>query len=560
MQPRHRAVPFAALLLSLFVALGAVTSTRPTTAAAPPVQPPGNAWTVEADPLATFHLNLRDADEHARLSTLLLASDLSPARDPEQATITVSDHELRNAQTIATHYWAVVAHQRSDVHNLSAKAVRAAASGWATDWKQLGGQARALTLYVPREYEHEIGNALRTSLTPTAVVLPLTEIIEAVAVDAGGIALIPATLLAPGVLGLVVDDYDPYRDPASASPLQTRRWIQRAPYAPLGFPDLAAAWQAPAQFDPVGLLATGDVVPTRCTGERLEALGDYNLMFDGTRHLIAAADIAIMPLEISLTSVGGPTPCTRTFMLQGSPLAAATFATAGFDVVTTAGNHAGDCWLNCPRHRAFRDTAANLDAAGLPHTGTGENRAEATTPVVLERQGLRFAFLAYDDIAHYFAATETEIGSATYDPDTLADDVQQAAALVDHVVISFSWGTEYTANPTRRQREAARIAADAGASLVVGNHPHWVQAVEQIGETVVFYALGNFVFDQSWSIPTTQGFIAEVGFDVDRVLGFRLRPVVIQDVHRPDLVDPAREGAAILQRAWAASDRLQPRS
>jgi len=87
-----------------------------------------------------------------------------------------------------------------------------------------------------------------------------------------------------------------------------------------------------------------------------------------------------------------------------------------------------------------------------------------------------------------------------------------------------------------------------------------VQAVERIGETVVFYALGNFVFDQSWSIPTTQGFIAEVGFASNRVLGFRLRPIVIQDVHRPDLVDPARDGAAILERAWAATDRLLARS
>lgn len=534
---------FAALCLSLFVARGAAATSNV-------------AASIDTGP--TFYVDLQDPDELERISLLLTASGLTRSDAPAASMVAVSDRELRGAESVTTRYWAAVAHQRSDVQDLSAKELRAAASGLATDWRILGGHARALTMYLPREHVRPIANALRTTLSAAVVVLPLAEILDAVARDVGGLAVVPADVLEPGVLGLVVDGYDPYRDPASTSTLRTRRWIQRAIDAPISTARLLAAWESPAAFDPVGLLATGDVAPTRCTGERLEALGDFNPMFDGTRDLIRAADIAVMPLEISLTSVGGPTPCTHTFNLQGSPKAAPTFAAAGFDVVTTAGNHAGDCWQNCPRFLAFRETIANLDSAGLAHTGTGENRTEATTPVILERGGLRFAFLAYDDIAHYFAATETEIGSSTYDPETLASDVRHAATRADHVVVS--WGTEYTADPTRRQRNAARIAAEAGASLVIGNHPHWVQAVERIGETVVFYALGNFVFDQSWSIPTTQGFIAEVGFASNRVLGFRLRPIVIQDVHRPDLVDPARDGAAILERAWAATDRLLARS
>ena len=102
--------------------------------------------------------------------------------------------------------------------------------------------------------------------------------------------------------------------------------------------------------------------------------------------------------------------------------------------------------------------------------------------------------------------------------------------------------------------------------MVLGNHPHWAQAVGVIDGAVVAYALGNFVFDQSWSVETTQGMVIEAGFTVDRTLGYRLRPVVIRGlgtgprhIFRPEFVDPAAEGAPILDRVWEASDRLPER-
>jgi hypothetical protein len=64
------------------------------------------------------------------------------------------------------------------------------------------------------------------------------------------------------------------------------------------------------------------------------------------------------------------------------------------------------------------------------------------------------------------------------------------------------------------------------------------------------------VFDQPWSVETTQGMLLEVGFTKQRVLGYRLRPEVIRDRYQPALVDLAGEGAPILQRVWEASDQL----
>jgi poly-gamma-glutamate synthesis protein (capsule biosynthesis protein) len=80
--------------------------------------------------------------------------------------------------------------------------------------------------------------------------------------------------------------------------------------------------------------------------------------------------------------------------------------------------------------------------------------------------------------------------------------VANARKFANVVIIVPHWGVEYTADPSPRQREFARAAAAAGADMIVGNHPHWVQAHEKIGGMFVAYALGNFVFDQDWSLET----------------------------------------------------------
>ena len=203
----------------------------------------------------------------------------------------------------------------------------------------------------------------------------------------------------------------------------------------------------------------------------------------------------------------------------------------------------------------MQQTRAHLEAAGLAVTGAGDTLAEAREPAILTVDGVTFAFLGYDQIAwQHYGAREDAPGTAHADLDGLAEDVRAAAARADHVIVGFSWGVEYIAEPTAREREVARTAIEAGASLVVGNHPHWVQATEWIGDAFVAYGLGNFVFDQDWSVETTQGAVLEVGFTAERILGVRLRPTAVRQMHLVELVPPdSAEGAAILGQIWDAT-------
>jgi poly-gamma-glutamate synthesis protein (capsule biosynthesis protein) len=368
--------------------------------------------------------------------------------------------------------------------------------------------------------------------------------------------------LRTGLLALIVDGHDPYRDPAITAPLRVERWI-KAPNEAIAkqVADLLG-WDASlADFNPAGVLATGDYIPARCAWSSAEAAGGALAIFDapGMRDLLRAADLTVVPLEVGLMTSNPPTPCVSTTVLQGAASAVDALADAGVDIVTRASNHSLDCWGACSGILVMQETDAVLQQAGIPSAGLGIDAAEARAATVVERDGIRFGVLAYDDIAPWYHAEPGSAGTAGLDLTTLADDVRAAKQAADHVLVAIHAGVEYQAEPTERQREAARIAIEAGASLVIGNHPHWVQATEQVGDGFVVYALGNFVFDQPWSVPTQQGMLLEAGFTRERMIGYRLRPHIIRDRFQPTLLDPAGEGAEILNRVWAASDLIAGR-
>ncbi|HEY8173086.1 MAG TPA: CapA family protein [Dehalococcoidia bacterium] len=304
------------------------------------------------------------------------------------------------------------------------------------------------------------------------------------------------------------------------------------------------------------LLFTGDIIPVRCTYARLQALDDYNAPFVPLHDVLAGADITIGSLDTTISRSARPIGCTPTFNLAAPAQAADGLAYAGFDVMAHAANHIKDCGAVRCGDASMLETIEILRAKGIATTGSGATVVAARTPAVLTRDGVRIAFLAYDDIASYYHANTVTAGSAPLDSATVGDDIAAARRVADFVVVMPHWGVEYTANPTSRQREFARAAAAGGADLIVGNHPHWVQAHEEIGETFVAYALGNFVFDQDWSLETQQGAMLEVSLTGAEITGTRYIPVHIYDEYQPRLAPPD-EAAAIIARIENASAALR---
>lgn len=453
-----------------------------------------------------------------------------------------------NATVVPIEAYALVVHPRAPLYDLT----REEASALLTGTPREEGSTTAFELVADEHATQWLDHAFPVAnrFVRLAATVPL---LDEVAGGQSIIGLVPAAALDPRVRALTVDGHDPYRDPWSASPLVDARTVAgpnaESVTAALGRTERALA-------DPVGFLATGELIPARCVTARVADLEDgYDVIFDGTRQRIGAADLAMAHWEPAIVD-DTPTPCTPTFNMSTLPEAAHAAARAGIDVALAVGNHVGDCWTGCSYIAAVQQTVAHLRDAGLVVAGAGDTLDEARQPALVTVDGITFAFLGYDEIAwaHYGARADTP-GTAHADLDGLADDVRAAAELADHVVVGFSWGVEYVAEPSPRQREAARTAIEAGASLVVGNHPHWVQATEWIEDGFVAYGLGNFIFDQDWSVETTQGAVLEVGFTADRILGVRLRPTAIRQQHLVELLDPAAgEGPVILDQIWRATD------
>ena len=116
------------------------------------------------------------------------------------------------------------------------------------------------------------------------------------------------------------------------------------------------------------------------------------------------------------------------------------------------------------------------------------------------------------------------------------------------------WGIEYEDSPQPQVVAAAHAMIEAGAAVVIGDHPHWVQSVESYRGAFITYGIGNFVFDQMWSMETREGSIEEISFDGARPVAVRIRPTIIDDYYRPRLLAPNEAAYRdTLARIWGHS-------
>jgi poly-gamma-glutamate capsule biosynthesis protein CapA/YwtB (metallophosphatase superfamily) len=183
----------------------------------------------------------------------------------------------------------------------------------------------------------------------------------------------------------------------------------------------------------------------------------------------------------------------------------------------------------------------------------------ARKPAMLEANGVTVAILGYDAIAKVYFAADGEPGSAQLSRSIARNDIKWAREAGADVVIVFPhWGVEYRATPTASQQELAREIIDAGADMIIGNHAHWAAAMEVHEGKPIWYALGNFVFDQTWSEPTMEGITLELTFEGAELVQAGMRPHIILDKAQPNFLDPSGDGQVVMTQIYDASDDLLP--
>ena len=270
------------------------------------------------------------------------------------------------------------------------------------------------------------------------------------------------------------------------------------------------------------------------------------------RDVIKSADIAVANFE-------NPAPDKPRFHASGTVFSADPrfidgLADAGIDYVSLANNHIRDAG-----GAGLLQTIANVTRRGIAVSGAGKNLAAARTPAILEAGGVKVAILGYDAIAASYHATASRIGSAPLTAAYVKADVAAArAAGADLVIVYPHWGTEYDPTPFANQKKLAEMVIDNGADMVIGNHAHWAAAMEIYKGKPIWYALGNFVFDQTWSEPTMEGITLELTFRGKELVQVRIRPHIILDKAQPNFLDPGGAGRFVMGQVFSASKGLLP--
>lgn len=311
----------------------------------------------------------------------------------------------------------------------------------------------------------------------------------------------------------------------------------------------------PTQPPTTTLLFTGVIVPARCVQAALDANKNPDYPYEEVRDVIAGADLAIGTLNATISDYPPHTGCVRTYVLVGSANNADALARAGFDIMSVATNHIKNCGLTNCGDRAFFDTLDNLRRVGILPVGAGKNHAEAMQPVVVTVNGVRFGIVSLGQIEPMAFASEDEPGIAVLNEENLRSAISEARKVSDVVIAMPHWGPEDMARPNGIQQNLARELVEAGADLVVGNHTHVVQAIQEIDGVPVFYGLGNFVFDQGLP-PNRQGVILLVKFVGSQYAGYELIPTHVDPDGRVHNANP-EEATEIKQRIEQASQGLK---
>ena len=225
---------------------------------------------------------------------------------------------------------------------------------------------------------------------------------------------------------------------------------------------------------------------------QLASTGNARTLAGAIAPMFADSDVAIGNLEGPLTTRPAVAPPSH-FTLRGDPSYASILRDAGFTVLSLANNHMMDYgW------EGLQETCSHLDAVGIRYVGAGKNLREARHPLHLCIRGLKLAVLAYCDVsilAPVYADVDRP-GIAPARPSYILEDIAATKPHSDVVIVCMHWGQEHVHYPAPKYRQLAGEMIRAGASLIIGHHPHVLQGAARIADGAVSYSLGNFTFSE----------------------------------------------------------------
>jgi len=283
----------------------------------------------------------------------------------------------------------------------------------------------------------------------------------------------------------------------------------------------------------------GDLMIDRHVGERIKKVGVNGLadtIAGQERRFVSGMDIVMANLEGAVTDSGAHYPPVNGNDFAFLPATVGQFKERGFNFFNIANNHLTD-----QGKKGVTETSNNLSELGYGFSGCGDRQVGDCSGAVKKIGDTKVALLGFSMVY------------GDFDLDSAKSKVIEAKKQNDFVVVNVHWGSEYTHQFSRKQQAVGRALIDAGADVIIGHHPHVTQGIEAYKGKLIFYSLGNFIFDQYFSRDTQEslavGLVMEKGTTTARIFPLKQKRSV------PELMKgKEKEDFLVKVSEWSVAD------
>lgn len=253
------------------------------------------------------------------------------------------------------------------------------------------------------------------------------------------------------------------------------------------------------KVEKVSLIAGGDTVvhdQVAAFAKKSDDTYDFNPYFTEIKDMISSYDIAYYNQE---TTLGGKELGYTFYPMFNTPTEfGQAMVNTGFNMVSLANNHSYD-----------RGEKAVINSVNFWNSqndvmtnGMALSDDERTNYQIMTKNGISYAMLSYTYGLNGFKLPNgKDYLVNVYSDELVKKDIEAIRDKVDVLIVAMHWGVEYTHNPTNTQKTQAKYLASLGVDVIIGNHPHCIQPVEWIDNTLVIYSLGNLISNQVILVP-----------------------------------------------------------